>query len=330
MSLRARALRALVLTLVVFSGLSSPTLAVQKEKEKKKKAAPTGTPVMWREPSDISTRDLLAGPGGEAMRPDLSSITFIKEETGGYSKKYRVRDGAGRVWVAKIGDEAQSETAASRLVWAVGYQAEVTYLVPRVEIPGKGTFENVRFEARPEEVERLDEWKWKQNPFTGKRELQGLKVMMALLENWDLKDANNRILLVRGAEGNELHYVVSDLGATFGKTGTPGSPMAWLRNIRGSRNKPEDFVEDKFVTGVEGGRVRLDYGGKSGDLMRDITVEDAAWLGGWLARLSDEQIADAFRAANYTDEEVQMLTDATRKRIDELAALRPGASSAMP
>ena len=29
------------------------------------------------------------------MKPDLTHITFIKEETGGYSKKYRVRDGQG-------------------------------------------------------------------------------------------------------------------------------------------------------------------------------------------------------------------------------------------
>ena len=84
------------------------------------------------------------------MRPDLRRITFIKEEKGGYSKKYRVRDGSGREWVAKIGKEAQSETSAVRLLWGLGYLTEVNYLVPRVTIPGKGTFTNVRFEARPE------------------------------------------------------------------------------------------------------------------------------------------------------------------------------------
>ena len=49
------------------------------------------------------------------MRPDLRRITFLKEEKGGYSKKYRVRDASGREWVAKIGKEAQSETSAVRL-----------------------------------------------------------------------------------------------------------------------------------------------------------------------------------------------------------------------
>jgi len=77
--------------------------------------------VLWRAPEDIPSRDLYLGPGGERMRPDLSRVTFVKDETGGYSTKFRVRDGAGREWVAKVGKEAQSETAAVRLVWAVGH-----------------------------------------------------------------------------------------------------------------------------------------------------------------------------------------------------------------
>src|ERR1044071_7522909 len=163
-------------------------------KPKKKKKAFTGTPILWQRPDNISSRDLFLGPGGEEMRPDLRRITFIKEEKGGYSKKYRVRDAAGREWVAKVGKEAQSETAAVRLLWGVGYVTEVNYLVPSVTIPGKGTFQNVRFEARPDGWKRLDEWKWNRNPFMGSSELQGLKIMMALINNWDLKDSNNQIV----------------------------------------------------------------------------------------------------------------------------------------
>src|SRR5688500_16068756 len=198
--------RLIVAVLFLLNGPLNAT--AQKEKAKK---SPTGTPIMWREPRDIASRDLLLGPGGEQMKPDLSRLTFIKEETGGYSKKYRVKDARGRVWVAKLGKEAQRETAAVRLVWAVGYTTEINYLVPRVTIPGKGTFEHVRFEARPQHVERLGEWEWTSNPFVGKHQLLGLKVLMALMENWDLKNDNNRVLEVRNNGRNELHYVVSDL-----------------------------------------------------------------------------------------------------------------------
>src|ERR1043166_7229271 len=76
-------------------------------------------PVLW-ESVNISRRDTFLGPGGTAMQPDLSHITLLKEEKGGYSLKYKIKDGAGRTWVAKIGKEAQSETAAVRLLWALG------------------------------------------------------------------------------------------------------------------------------------------------------------------------------------------------------------------
>jgi hypothetical protein len=69
--------------LVVFALLVSiaPTLAPADAKSKKKnKETATGTPVFWRNPTDIASRNLLLGPGGTSMRPDLSEITFIKEE----------------------------------------------------------------------------------------------------------------------------------------------------------------------------------------------------------------------------------------------------------
>lgn len=315
----------LVLLAVPFAAIAQDKKDDDKDK-KAKKVMPAGTAVLWREPTDIASRDLLIGPGGEAMKPDVTKVTFIKEEKGGYSKKYRVKDAQGRVWVAKLGKEAQSETAAVRLVWATGYVSEINYLVPRLTIEGKGTFENVRLEARPENVDRFDEWMWTSNPFAGKRELQGLKVLMALMENWDLKDDNNKIIVVRNGGRNELHYIVSDLGTTFGKTGGQNGPVAFFKKVKGSRNEPEDYINDKFINGVEGNVVRLDYDGKNGDMMRDITVDDARWIGGWLARLSDKQIQDAFRAANYTPDQVRMLSNAVRKRINELVNLQPGSA----
>src|ERR1051325_2318448 len=137
----ARALSALIILT-----LSLSVFADDDKKSKNKHAR--GTPVFWTDPGDISSRDLFYGPGGQEMQPDLSHITFIREETGGYSKKYRGRDGAGRVWVAKLSKEAQPETAATRLIWAMGYPTEICYLVPNVTIEGKGTFHNVKFEAR--------------------------------------------------------------------------------------------------------------------------------------------------------------------------------------
>ncbi|HZE64601.1 MAG TPA: hypothetical protein VE056_12010 [Pyrinomonadaceae bacterium] len=312
---KANARRVSFAALILFLSL----LACQSEATaRKKKPIPKGTPVLWRAPEDIASRDLYLGPGGAAMKPSLRRIKFIKEVKGGYSKKYRIRDAAGRVWVAKIGKEAQSETAAVRLLWAAGYVTEINYLVPRLRIPGQGTFENVRLEARPRSLKRLDEWKWDENPFVGTREFAGLKTMMVLFNNWDIKDSNNVIILAHSHRGNELRYVISDLGATFGKTGT--LPLFW--RITRSRNNPQDYEKAKFVEGVrDNGVVNFRYGGKKREIFDDITVPQAKWLGELLAGLSVAQIKDAFRAANYSPEEIGILTEAVQDRIEQLRSL---------
>jgi len=306
-----------VLALAISSLLFSTTaLAYGSQKEKQKeKQKPTGTPVMWVEPADIQTRDLFHGLGGKEMMPDLSQITFIREETGGYSTKYRVKDGRGRTWVAKVGKEAQSDTAANRLLWAVGYHTEIAYLVPSVTIPGKGALTNVRFEARPDDIERTGDWSWDDNPFKDSPEFHGLKVMMVFINNWDIKDDNNEILFVPAGEmgKGELRYIISDLGGSLGKTGS---------FVSRSRNKPEDFLKSDFIKEVKNGVVELNYKGKRQDLFKGITVEQARWLGERLARLSDQQIMDAFRAANYSTEQMQMLAEGVRWRINALVALK--------
>lgn len=285
------------------------------DKSDKSKEIPVGKPVLW-EQVDISQRDLFYGPGGEAMQPDLSNITFVKEVTTGHNKKYRIKDGAGRVWVAKLGREAQPETAAVRLLWGLGYLTEINYLVPKLTIPGKGTFENVRLEARPEEFDRLDEWKWRDNPFLDSNEFQALKMMMVFFENWDVLDLQNKIVAVDTPNGKELHYIVSDLGATFGKLGN--NNMFMIYRLGRKTNNPEKYSDASFIDGVKNGQIDLAYKGKNHDLFDGITVAQGRWLADLMLQLSDKQIADAFRAANYSDEEIKLLVTGVKDRIATL------------
>ena len=128
---------------------------------------------------------------------------------------------------SKARDEAQPETAASRILWSVGYYADEDYLIKvvRVEgLPGRlsrganliqadGSVLNARFK-RHDQRKKVGIWSWRDSPFKRTREFDGLRVMMALLDNWDLKDENNAIL----DENGRRVYEVSDLGATFGTT----------------------------------------------------------------------------------------------------------------
>ncbi len=273
------------------------------------------TAVMWS-PVNIEARNLYNGAGGTVMRPNLRRIRYIEKDTGGNNLKYRVRDGSGRIWIAKIADESQAEVAANRLLYGVGYRTEIDYLAPRLTIPGKGNYTNVRLEARPVGIKRDGIWKWDENPFQGKQEFKGLRVLMALINNWDLKDDNNKILRTRG----EAQYIVSDLGSSFGKL--PYASAAVLNRFGRSVNDPVDFVNSTFIHRVEpNGEVDFYYKAKGKELLKGITVEDARWIGSLLSRLSDRQIRDAFRAANYSPSEVTMLSRAIKSRIRQLDRL---------
>jgi hypothetical protein len=270
-----------------------------------------GHAIIWQK-VDVARQDTYLGPGGAAMQPDVSHVELIKEEKGGHSKKYRVRDGAGNEWVAKVGDEAQSETAAVRLLSSLGYVTEVNYLIPKLTIKGAGTFSNVRLEARPSNVKRGKEWKWGHTPFEKTPQMKGLMMMMAFINNWDMKSANNVII----HDGDLDKYVISDLGVSFGKTGSNPLPIFW--RIGRSRNKPSDYARTRLVSGVSDYKVRVVYNGKNRSRMHDFTKEDARWLADLLLQLSDAQIRDMFRAANYSAGDIHTLTKAVKARITQL------------
>ena len=307
-----RNLRQTILLITLFSVAA---FSVSAQDKKGKKAGPLTNPILWEEVQS-GALDLYNGPGGAEMQPDVSRVEFIKEDTQGHNKKYRIKDAKGQIWVAKFGSEAQPETAAVRLLYGLGYKTEINYLVPTLNIPGKGTFKNARLEARPANVERLDEWSWKDNPFLGTNELQGLKIMMVFLTNWDLLDLQNKVLRVNNNGRVEHHFVISDLGATFGKVGNNNLPFFF--RLGRKTNDPGTWYEAGFVSGVKNGRIDFDFKGKGRGLMDDITVAQGRWLATRLAQLSDKQLEDTFRAANYSADEIKLLRDGVRERTAEL------------
>ena len=305
--------------MILMLALSGSAQGKKSKKKKEKAPLPPGPTVMW-EPVD-GPRDLFLGPGGQTMAPDLSKITFVKQETGGHNKKYRIKDGKGRTWIAKLGREARPETAAVRLLYGLGYKTEINYLVPRLTIPTKGTFTNVRLELRPDNVDRVGEWKWKNNPFLESPEFKGLKIMQIFMTNWDMLDKQTEILKVDLPDGGvEYHYIVSDLGRTFGKFGNNNLPIIYRFGRR--TGDPKSWNKASFIKGIDKkGRIKWGVKGKMRGIYKDINVADAAWLLGHLRKLSDKQITDVFRAAHYSPSEVSIYVGAVKRRINELSTL---------
>jgi hypothetical protein len=87
-----------------------------------------------------------------------------------------------------------------------------------------------------------------------------------------------------------------------------------------SVNKPADYAKSSFIVGIDDGDLDLAYDGKQDHLMKNIKVEHARWLGRQLRQLSNKQISDAFRAANYSRSDVRLMTNAVKKKIAQLNA----------
>jgi hypothetical protein len=322
----------------------------------KAQSADLGAPaaVIWRDPGKIAERDLHYGPGASHLAPAAPFI-FVQEVKSGESPKFEVRDSRGVKWVVKLGEEAQAETVATRLVWSVGYFAEEAYYFKRVQIRRlpqlsrgmeyvgrSGNVLGARFEPRREHIQRGSTWDWDKNAFEDTRELNGLKVLMVLLNNYDARKENNQVLLVKDPATGvvEAQHTVTDLGATLGKAGGLGGKR--------SKNNLEDFLSTKFVRGVEkDGSVEFDYDTRPTKLgmlsavyppyyrgqvkkeksMRKIPVEHARWIGSLLAQLTDDQLRTAFTVAGYDPSTTSSYVNTLRTRITQLTQLNSGAAS---
>lgn len=301
--------------------------------------------VLWREPTDVRARDLYYGPGGKEHAPH-TVYTFVKEDLDGTNPKFDVRDEDGNKWKVKLGAEARPEVVATRVIWAVGYFADEDYWLPELDVErmprlkrgqeflnSDGTMHDVRLERSLRGQKKLGSWKWKQNPFLHQREFNGLRVLMALMNSWDVKDANNSILETKG-DGNgaeELHYEVSDLGASFGTTG-----RSWTRTL--SKGNLQAYQHSKFIRKVH--RESVDFNVPTrpallyvftpkefitrielGWVGKNIPVADVRWIAGLLGQLSPRQIRDAFRAAGYSSEEVESFAAVVENRIAQLKSI---------
>ena len=122
----------LVLSLLAIT-LGTLALAGPAEAQRMRRARSSPRAVIWKDPGDITSRNLLYGPGLPEHAP-AEPFRFIKESKKGESPKFDVEDARGVVWTVKLGEEAQAETVATRLVWAVGYFAEEAYYFDEARI----------------------------------------------------------------------------------------------------------------------------------------------------------------------------------------------------
>jgi hypothetical protein len=306
-----------------------------------KPASPTA-PVLWIKPKPATLSDWIWGPGGQARAPH-PPFRFIRENLSGTNAKIEVRDAAGAAWIVKFGGEVHAETFAARLLNVAGYLAAPDYFVPSGVIEGvqglkrarwfvsrSGSFRAARFRLRDPNLTYVAgaDWSWTQNPFRDARELNGLKILLMLLSNWDAKDARD------GAGGNTAvfadtqndfgvrYYAFTDWGASLGSWG------GLLRRDRWNASAYERQTRD-FVRVGRDGTLVWGYRGKHD---RDITtgpgVEDVRWTLQQLSGVDHRNLRAALLASGATDAEAERFTRAIEDRIAQLkrVAVKGGAA----
>ncbi|HTV07886.1 MAG TPA: hypothetical protein VMD97_02435 [Candidatus Aquilonibacter sp.] len=325
---------------------SQPSAAKQSHKDNDKPINQSAihNASIWQDPGDISSKDMYFGAGGQAGQP-APPFTFVSEDMNGTNPKFNARDANGTRWRVKLGTEARPEVVASRLLWAVGYYVNDDYNLHIATVQGlhmkRGDklihdgdqIIDARFARKPGKDTKVAIWEWKTCPFRDTREFNGLRVMMAVLNNWDLKDVNNAVYTNKKT-GRQI-FLVSDIGATFATNTLETSRAKDKGNVN-------SYVDSKFITKTtsttvdfgtpgaptgallkSGGILAADYFHRRGFewIGDNIPREDARWIGDMLGQLSHQQLVDAFRAGNFPAESIDEYVTVLENRIAQLKAL---------
>ena len=138
--------------------------------------------------------------------------------------------------------------------------------------------------------------------------------MLLLFNSSDLKDSNNTVYaLTSPREGATRWYVVRDVGSALGETA----------KLDAKEGDPDLFERLRFVKGVRNGFVDFSYHGWHQELFNNrITPDDVRWACAWLAKLSEAQWRDAFRAGQFDTAVADRFIRRLRAKIDEGLLLR--------
>jgi hypothetical protein len=297
-------------------------------------AATKDANVLWQAPGEVDKLDLANGPKGPLGRPQ-PPFQFVDENLAGSTPKIRVVDARRVGWMVKFGEEIGPRVFASKLAWVLGYGALPSYFVANGRVDGVGALKRAKAHVKPDgrftraafelyvgsPVQwrgNQQSWSWTSNPFVGSKELNGLKVLVMLLADWDNKDArdvkrgSNTAILVY--PDGEKRYLVVDWGGAMGTVGGYLSRSKW--NCGGYRRQTRRFVR------MNGDEIQWGYSGQhTKDFLTDIRVDDVRWLLTYLGRISDAQLRAGLLSSGATTAGAGCFATAIRTRIDELQSI---------
>lgn len=269
------------------------------------------------------------GPKRSQSRPKFKVSTVINGKK--YSYKF------------KFASEVHSEPTAASLMAALGYNTDPTQYIrspkvyfsgpsgkaefyrdlenyygywdfqPSIASEGKDAngeyiiFHEALLEGRDKDMERLGGWPFNREGHNDLREVRAMSLFMAWINNNDLKEATQNKVIVKNSDSPEnLYYVNSDLGYTFGSFYYPGT-VSWLK-WNPIKSTSGDGVSFHYMTW------------HWTEMLDKVTFDDARWFTRRLARLSRQQIADAVGLGRWPKPLDQQLVEKLISRRDEMVA----------
>lgn len=280
---------------------------------------------LWT-PGDVSARDIAAGPqrkDGFAFRETIT-CKYDPKELSGASPKFACLRGDEELKVKYGGTNAEvyAEVAATRLLWALGFGADVMYPV-RVICEGcpdtlRGLpREGGRAEFDPATIERKlnarafpedDTWSWRELEAV-REDLGGaprahrdaLKLLAVFLQHTDTKPQQQRLVCLDAAPKDvgedaapclKPFMLINDLGLTFGRANTFNVNALGMNLVQWAATpvwrKDDVCVGNlpKSLTGTLANPV--------------ISEEGRAFLAGLMTQLTDKQISNLFEVSRVT------------------------------
>ncbi len=195
-----------------------------------------------------------------------------------------------------------------------GFESDIAYLITK-EV-------NLRPRDAGPGADNLGSWDYNYLDHPKRRELRGMCVLDAWIDNWDVRWGNTKLQLVKGDDDKPtLRHVVSDLGGILGDSSglfrfhqgrfhnglIPDKPNSFSWTFTAPLKPGQDSVPIKFYMPIT--KVAPFY---------QMNIDDARWMARIISELTENQIKQALVAANYDAAWSRLLLEKLVSRRDQM------------
>jgi hypothetical protein len=275
---------------------------------------------LWS-PSDITSKDLKAGPPGPGSFQFRATVTckYLDKKLSGKSPKFACVIGEDDEVKVKFGGkngEVYGEVLATRLLWALGFPADRMY---PVNVICKGCPAEFLGIERPNDESRFDPavierkmdghewgdkgWSWKEfDRMEGERaaprpQRDAFKLLAVFMQHSDSKPEQQRIVCQSKAKWpdpgtcTDPFLMISDVGLTFGRATRNNANEASGVNLAAWKETPVWKDDEKQCVG----NLPKSFTGTLSEPV--ISEAGRKFLADLLMQLSDRQLQDLFEVA---------------------------------